>query len=206
MLSQCLRRPFMRNVLFSAAAAFTVLGVLWSAAQPAEAATEQVEVSDFYFCDSSFENGVCTTTNTAGDTVTWDFVQGLHTVTECDATYTTCSGGFDSGTLWRGPGGTFAFSQTFSTAGSYPYRCNFHPSEMRGVVLVVAAATDTPTPVPGTPTGSPGDDSPTATPAGVPKTGGEPRAGGLPLKLLILALGGALAVAGTGALYAAQRE
>ena len=192
----------MRNVLFSAAAAFTVLGVLWSAAQPAEAATEQVEVSDFYFCDSSFENGVCTTTITAGDTVTWDFVQGLHTVTECDATYTTCSGGFDSGILEGGE----TFSQTFATAGSVPYYCAVHPSQMRGVVTVVAAATNTPTPVPGTPTDSPANDSPTATPADVPTTGGEPGADGLPLNLLVLALGGALAVAGAGALYAARRR
>ena len=196
----------MRKALISAAAAFAALGLAWLAAQLADAATEQVEVGSNYFCAPSFENGVCTTTITAGDTVTWEVVLGVHTVTECDATYTTCSGGFDSGTLFRGPGGTFVFSQTFSTAGSYPYRCDVHPREMRGVVMVVAAATDTPTAVPGTPTHSPSDDSPTATPAGVPKTGGEPWADGLPLALLILSIGGALAVAGTGALYAGLRK
>lgn len=199
----------MRNVLISAAAALTAFGLVWLAAQPADAATEQIEVGDVYFCAPSFENGVCTTTITAGDTATWDFVQGIHTVTECNANYTICSGGFDSGLLGVGK----TFSQTFATAGSYPYRCEVHPREMRGVVVVVAAATDTPTPVPGTPTPvpgtpteSPGDDSSTATPAGVPKTGGEPGADSLPLKLLALALGGALAVAGAGALYAARRR
>lgn len=192
----------MRNVLISAAAALTSFGLVWLGAQPADAATEQVEVSDFYFCAPTFENGVCTTTITAGDTMSWDFVQGVHTVTECNANYTTCLGGFDSGLLGVGE----TFSQTFATAGSFPYRCAVHPSEMRGVVVVVAAATDTPTPLPSTPTDSPGGPTPTPTPAGVPKTGGEPEAIGLPLTLLVLALGGALAVAGAGALYAARRR
>ncbi len=153
----------MRNVLISAATAFTALALAWSVAQPADAATEQVEVGDFYFCALSFENGVCTTTITAGDTVTWGVAQGIHTVTECNATYTTCLGGFDSGFLF--PGETF--SQAFATAGSYRYNCAVHPTLQRGVVIVVAAATDTPTPVPGTPILTP-TPTPTASPAPVP--------------------------------------
>ena len=194
----------MRNGFIFAATAFTALALAWPGSQPANAATEQVEIGDFYFCALSFENAVCTTTITAGDTVTWDVVQGAHTVTECNATYTTCSGGFDSGPSLLVSDDTF--SQTFAAAGSYPYYCAVHPSQMRGLVIVVAAVTDTPTPVSGTPQDSPGDTSPAATPAGVPTTGGEPGTDGLALKLFVLALGSALAVAGTGALYAARRR
>ena len=134
----------MRNALIFAAAALTTLGLVWSAAQPADAATAQVDVGDLYFCAPSFEFGICTTTITVGDTVTWDVLETAHTVTECDATYTTCppTGGFDSGVVFFGQ----TFSQTFATVGSYPYRCNLHPGPMRGVVVVAAAPTDTPTP------------------------------------------------------------
>ena len=134
----------MRSGLIFAAGVLTALGLAWSVVQPADAATEQVDVGDLYFCAPSFEFGVCTTTITAGDTVTWDVLETAHTVTECDATYTTCppTGGFDSGVVFFGQ----SFSQTFPTVGSFPYRCNLHPNPMRGVVVVNAAPTDTPTP------------------------------------------------------------
>ena len=195
----------MRNVLVSVvSAAFLAVGIVWVGAQPAGAATEEIEAGSNYFCAPSFENGVCTTTITVGDTVTWDMVLGIHTVTECDSTYATCpeAGGFDSGILE--PGETF--SQTFDATGDVAYYCAIHPIEMRGVISVVAAATDTPTPVPGTPTDAPGGASPTASPAAVPKSGGEPPADGLPLQALVLALGGMLAAAGAASLYAARRN
>jgi len=197
----------MRNVLASAvSAAFVAAGIALVAAQPAGAATEQIEAGSNYFCAPSFGNGVCTTTVTVGDTVTWNIVLGIHTVTECDSTYTTCpvAGGFDSGLLEP----TETFSQTFDAAGDFAYYCAIHPIEMRGVISVVAAATDTPapTPVPGTPTNAPGDASPTATPVSVPKSGGEPPTDGLSLQALVLALGGVLAAAGTALLYAVRRS
>ncbi len=197
----------MRNVLaFAVSAAFVAAGIALVAAQPAGAATEQIEAGSNYFCAPSFGNGVCTTTVTIGDTVTWSIVLGIHTVTECDSTYTTCpvADGFDSGVLEP----TETFSQTFDAAGDFAYYCAIHPIEMRGVISVVAAATDTPapTPVPGTPTDAPGDASPTATPVSVPNTGGERPTDGLSLQALVLALGGALAAAGAASLYAARRS
>lgn len=197
----------MRNVLVSVvSAAFLAVGIVWVDAQSAGAVTEEIEAGSNYFCAPSFQNGVCTTTITVGDTVTWNMVLGIHTVTECDSTYATCAaaGGFDSGILE--PGETF--SRTFDAAGDVAYYCAIHPIEMRGVISVVAAVTDTPTPTPvsSTPTDVPGDASPTASPAAVPKSGGEPLTGGFPLEALVLALGGVLAAAGAASLYAARRS
>ena len=66
--------------------------------------------------------------------MTWTVTQGTHTVTECNADYTVCSGGFGSGSL--GFNDTFSETLTFATTGSYPYNCSFHPSSMRGVISV----------------------------------------------------------------------
>ncbi len=205
----------MRNVLVPVvSAAFLAAGIAWVAAQPAGAATEQIEAGSNYFCAPSFENGVCTTTITVGDTVTWNNVLGIHTVTECDSTYTICpvAGGFDSGVLE--PPETF--SQTFDAVGDVAYYCAIHPTEMRGVISVVAAATDTPTPTL-TPTpdatggASPTSEatagaSPTASPAAMPISGGEPLTDSIPLQALVLVVGGALAVAGVASLYSARRR
>ncbi len=201
----------MRNILVSViSAAFVAAGVAWVVAQPAGAATEQIEAGSDYFCAPSFENGVCTTTVTVGDAVAWNIVQGVHTVTECDATYTNCpvAGGFDSGILEA----VTTFSQTFNTVGDVAYYCAIHPTQMRGVISVVAAATEAPTPT----ADATGSASPTAdatggatlaaNPAAVPMSGGEPPADGLPLQALVLALGGALAVVGAAALYSARRR
>ena len=178
-------------------------------AQPGGAATEQIEAGSNYFCAPSFEDGVCTTAVTVGDTVTWNIVEGVHTVTECDATYTTCpvAGGFDSGLLEA----VTTFSQTFDTVGDVAYYCAIHPTQMRGVISV-AAATEAPTPTAdatggASPTADAADGaSPAANPAAVPASGGEPPADGLPLQALVLVLGGALAVAGAAALHSARRR
>ena len=43
-----------------------------------------IEVGDEWFCDPSYEDGVCQTTINAGDTVNWLWVGGSrHTTTEC---------------------------------------------------------------------------------------------------------------------------
>jgi hypothetical protein len=121
---------------------------------------------------------VCETTVTAGDTVTWNNVAGFHTVTECDDTFSTCApaGGFDSGSLPTGN----SFSHTFSSPGTFEYRCMFHPTDMRGRITVQAAPTPTPTPAPtATPSGSTAASPTTAAaPAAVPKAGGAPAGGG----------------------------
>ena len=197
----------MRNALFATlGAVFVAVGVALVATLPATAATEQVEAGSDYFCAPSFENSVCTTTITAGDSVTWN-VLGIHTVTQCDSTYTTCpeAGGFDSGVLETNE----TFSQTFDTPGDVAYFCAIHPSSMRGVISVVAAATDAPTPPPDVTDGAspPAGTTaaPAASPAVMPESGGEPPSGGLP-QVLVLALGGALAVFGVAALYSTRRR
>ena len=202
----------MRNVFFSGiSAVFLATGIAWVAALPAGAATEQIESGDNYFCAPSFQDpdAVCTTTVTVGDAVNWNIVEGIHTVTECDSTYTSCpvAGGFYSGVLQA----VTTFSETFDTVGDFAYFCEFHEIEMRGVISVVAAATAAPTPTAdaggaSTTADAAGGASPVANPAAVPASGGEPATDGLPLQALILALGGALALAGAAALYSARRR
>jgi plastocyanin len=70
-----------------------------------------------------------TVTVEVGDTVTWSNQDGVpHTATADDDS-------FDTGNI---AGGSSA-SQTFATAGSFPYHCEVHPS-MTGTVVVQAAA------------------------------------------------------------------
>jgi plastocyanin len=140
----------------------------------AQADTVTVESGSLYFCDPSFQNGICDTAITVGDTVLWDNVEGLHTVTQCNAEFTACppSGGFDSGFLSDGD----TFSHTFDSAGTFPYWCDLHPFDMRGRVIV-QEPTPTPTPEPTaeptiTPAGQTPAPSPTMTPGSVPQTGG----------------------------------
>src|SRR3990172_3145559 len=187
--------------------AFASVGMLVSGGRlPARAATVSIEVGNLYFCDVS-QQGVCETTVTAGDTVTWNNVAGFHTVTECDDTFSTCppAGGFDSGNLLTGN----SFSHTFNSQGAFEYICRFHPTDMRGRITVQAAPTPTPTPVPtAAPSGSTAA-SPTATsaPAAVPKTGGHPaNGGGMNADALVLVVfGGVLLAAAVTGLRTAGR-
>jgi plastocyanin len=90
-----------------------------------------------------------------GDSVEWwtksPFHANPHTVTECtDGSFTTCGASVDannpigdSGVL---PGGASSNMLeygpiTFTTAGSYYYRCEIHPLTMRGRVVVNAIGT-----------------------------------------------------------------
>ncbi|MFQ5472552.1 MAG: plastocyanin/azurin family copper-binding protein, partial [Dehalococcoidia bacterium] len=108
----------------------------------AEAATIGVDVGDVWFCDSSFQGGVCETTVSVGDTVEWTQTGGLpHTVSQCtDATYTSCNSGF---TKTFAGGSSEQFSQTFGTDGTFYYRCNIHPGPMRGRIVVGSGGLDT---------------------------------------------------------------
>lgn len=187
----------MRNVVLAAALATAVLvsaAVLTGGHGRVTAAQTSIDVGNLYFCDQSFQSGVCESTISSGDTVVWTVSAGAHTVTECDNTFAACppAGGFDSGTLTQGQ----QFERTFSSAGTFYYECVFHPQQMRGMIVVQAAqATPTPTPsatpspatsaagaATATPTGSP-------TPASVPATGGDPQGGssGLPAELAVMA-------------------
>ena len=178
----------MRIITVTAAASIVGLVITLSASQPdpVAAATTSIDVGDFYFCAASFENGVCDSAVTAGDTVTWQVSNGFHTVTECDATFTTCppSGGFDSGALSSGG----SYSRTFGSPGTFEYECVFHPAQMRGRVLV-QAATPSASPSPAA-SATPGGQSATPTsaagvsPGAVPASGGGAGENGAPWWLL----------------------
>lgn len=140
--------------------------------------TENIELGNLYFCDPSYQGSVCETTVTAGDTVVWSNVGGLHTVTECNVDFTVCplEGGFNSDVFSEGE----SFSLAFDTPGTYTYWCSIHPVDMLGRIIVQAP---TPTPMPeptAEPTPSPTGQTPsptpdtTPTPAGVPNLGGPP--------------------------------
>jgi len=190
----------MRPVPVLLAIVIAAAAITWAGTDPASAAEHNIEAGAVYFCSPEFEGVVCTTTITAGDTVTWTISSSFHTVTQCDDSHTTCppsSGGFDSGTF--GPGESF--SLTFDTPGDYHYYCAIHPSQMLGLISVLAP-TAAPTAAPAQPTGT----SPTATVGAVPKTGGPPPGDGTPYYALLLGLGGVLALAGGGALFAARRR
>jgi len=71
-----------------------------------------------------------------GDTVVWTLNDTIsHTVSSTNPTPL-----FDSGTL-TGLGTTFRFS--FADVGTYPYRCNFHPTIMTGTITVMSLTTTT---------------------------------------------------------------
>jgi len=166
--------------------------------------TVNVDVGDVYFCAPSFSGGICETDITVGDTVTWQWVGALlHTVTQCDPSFTTCppAGGFDSGSSQTS--GTF--SHTFSTAGSFEYQCNEHFAGMRGRINVAAQATPTATAVTtsspaqtgGNPTASPAGTQ-TVAPAAVPSTGGDAGGGGSSWLLLAALVGGVVLITSAG--------
>jgi plastocyanin len=156
-----------------------IAGAFWGASLEPAAAQDAVTIpaGDFWFCDASFEEGVCDTEVTAGDTVVWDFSSAfvVHTTTECGA---SCDNPTDT-PLWDSgvidAGGTFQY--TFDQPGTYLYYCEIHASQQRGRIIVRAAE---PTATPQTPIedGTPGGAAPTATPGpGLPGTGYGPSGG-----------------------------
>ena len=101
----------------------------------AAATTVVVPAGDFWFCDLSFQGGVCETKIQVGDTVEWDFTGSFsfHTTTDCggDCNFPTATPLWDSGALL---GGSFQF--TFNQQGTYLYYCQIHPFSMRGQITV----------------------------------------------------------------------
>jgi plastocyanin/phosphatidylethanolamine-binding protein (PEBP) family uncharacterized protein len=91
-------------------------------------APNQVSILNFAFVPS-------TITISVGQSVTW--------VNNDSAPHTSTSDGglWNSGTLNQGQ----SFTRTFTTPGTFPYHCDFHPG-MTGTVVVTAAPTPTPTP------------------------------------------------------------
>ena len=112
-------------------------------------ATTKIAVGNLWFCNSSFEFGTCVTKINVGDTVEWNFSGSAHT--------STSSGNWSSGTQTSGT----SFSRKFNDPGEFDYRCNFHPAQMRGTIIVNG---DPPTATPPSPTATPVTPPPTATP------------------------------------------
>ncbi|MGB2694489.1 MAG: plastocyanin/azurin family copper-binding protein [Dehalococcoidia bacterium] len=162
-----------------------------------------IDIGDAYFCNASFEGGVCETVINVGDTVEWTHVGQIpHTTTECGASCDSPSGSplWNSGILT----GIDTFQYTFNTAGTYLYFCEVHPALQRGRIVVQGATGPTNTPVATTATG-PGTTAPagptaTTSASGLPSagaaSGGDSSSG---LWVLVIGLAGAaLAAAGLG--------
>ena len=106
----------------TALAPAALLGLMLASPSPVAAASHAVTIFDDGFAPAALTVNV-------GDTVTWTNTgEDPHTVT-------ADNGAFNSGRL--DPGASFTF--TFTTAGSFGYRCDFH-SDMTAQVTVQAAA------------------------------------------------------------------
>ena len=117
------------------AVALVILAVLSHAdSRGALAANTTVNVSNFWFCTPSFQNGVCPTPVQVGDTVTWNWVSGTHNTTSCpDGTFTNCNG--QNWASLNQSSGTFVHQ--FNTTGTFYYLCTLHPTQMRGRIEVI---------------------------------------------------------------------
>ena len=129
------------RLIVSLAALVAMAGlVLLSGGSAGAQSATNVPVGDQWFCDSSFQNGVCTTEVGAGDTVVWSFSGASlpHTTTACGSSCDspTDSPLWDSGTINDGS----SFQVSFDEPGTYLYRCNIHPNQMRGQIIVNEAA------------------------------------------------------------------
>lgn len=99
---------------------------------PAPVGANPVTITDFAFTPSNI-------TVPVGATVTWtNQADTAHTVTSTDSTGTLASGSLAKGDV---------YSKTFTTAGTFPYQCNFH-TNMTGSVTVTASGTPPSTPPP----------------------------------------------------------
>ena len=167
---------------------------------PAAADTATVAVGDIWYCDASYQNGVCETAIDSGDTVVWDFSGALlpHTTTACGASCASPTGSplWDSGIV---QGGGASFSFTFTEPGAYLYYCLLHGSAQQGRIVVRAPVPTATEAVDGTPGAAPATPAATSQPA-LPASGqgpAGPAAGGWTLVALLTVLG---AVCGAAAL------
>ena len=166
-MMRSIRRPGLASFI---AAAFVItaiisLTILSVPANNAQAGTTTtIEVSNFKFCtpgqspcpDSPLDTTVAAS---VGNTISFQLVGGFHTASHCtDSTFTNCSNNlFDFG----GGTGDWLIPASANNSNVY-FRCNVHPSVMRGLIVVgtpppptasptaapTAAATPTPTAAP----------------------------------------------------------
>jgi len=169
-------------------------------------------------CQLANPDSACDAQIHVGDTITWITAPPAagqpHSVTECtDNNFNTCGANVDpnnpigdSGVLFPFPNQWPSAAVQFTSPGTYYYRCEVHPFNMRGRVVVAQAPAATPSPTPA-PTPSPppaatlspsgagspsaaAATSPTATPASVAAGGGPTDEGsGLPWYLLAVGAG-----------------
>lgn len=99
-------------------------------------------------CMAANPDPTCTSIIGQGDSLMWvapaPLAQNPHTVTECtDGTWSSCGAGVsaanpieDSGVRFQ-PG--WPYTVAFSQPGTFYYRCEIHPTVMRGTVVVEPA-------------------------------------------------------------------
>ena len=106
-----------------------------------------IHVGNYYFCDPTFTNQVCDRAFQVSEEVGWEVFDGIHTITECDESFSVCPppGGFELGISTPGE----LKLRVFGAPGIYEYRCNYHPDQMRGRIFV-GVPTPTPTSAPTT--------------------------------------------------------
>ena len=163
MFKGSLLRPAFPSVAILTVAVTAVLGViavsllsLSFGGGQAEAATVTVRVGNNWFCDPA--DGACmvtdlndidvTTNVNVGDTVVWEWGSGgsgtgiiPHTTTHCAANLeTTCDGPREWDSSPAKTSGTFSHTFGSEDAGkTFLYRCQVHPSTMRGEIIVQGA-------------------------------------------------------------------
>ena len=151
-------------------------------ADPGESAAQgtiTIAVGDIWFCDPSFQGGVCEIPPIqVGDTVVWDFSDARlpHTTTECGVSCDTPTNTplWESGVISDGDVFQFTFTQT----GTYRYQCEIHTTLQRGIIVVEDVAQEPTTARPegtATPAQLAGDGARAATPT--VQVGGVPPAG-----------------------------
>jgi plastocyanin len=92
----------------------------------AVATTHTIQVGDYYFSPTAVNAAV-------GDTILFSWVSGSHTTTS-----TSVPGGANS---WNSPMNSTntSFQYVLTTAGTYNFHCNIHPSLMSGTLTVGSA-------------------------------------------------------------------
>lgn len=80
-------------------------------------------VNEVFIQGSAFEPSAITVA--AGTTITWTNKDGM------DHTVTSNTGLFDSGSI----GNNATYSHTFSTVGTFPYKCTIHPTMNASVIV-----------------------------------------------------------------------
>jgi plastocyanin len=177
-----------RTGLASLALLAAVAGGGVAMARPSEQAVGAVSIVDF-----AFQPG--TLTVSVGARVTWTNTgQATHT--------TSANGGqWDSGLL--SPGSTFSF--TFSSAGSFAFHCNVHPS-MTGTITVQAAAQPPAAQPPGAAPAQPRPQQAAVAPA-PPRTGtGTASDSGATRWWAVLVVAGAFALTGAAGIRFLRRR